>query len=117
MATGNSSEDLTPSQLVIKKNFPELIHIIDLKSLYSYLVKYDMLTEDLEQQCLLPTIIDLQKKREILTALSGSQQPNSLKNLIKCLRESARDNPGLDEHSRIAQKLENELNIGKYIEM
>ena len=110
MATGVA---LTPSQLVIGNNFPELTQSINLSSLYSYLVKHGLLTEELKEVCFLKGITDTEKKKRLLTALSSNQQPNSLKDLINCLRESASSSSGLDEHERIAQKLESELHIGK----
>ena len=93
-------------RIIVQKHYPMLQRELNVSVLLPYLNKHHMITTDLYEELTLQTtnaakvdrlVAELQKRRE-----------DYVECLIKCLRESAKEEPATS-HAEIANVLEKEL--------
>ena len=94
-------------RIIIQKHRSMLQRELNVSVLLPYLNKYHMITTDLHDELTLPTTTNAAKVDRLVAELP-KRRGDYLEYLIKCLRESVKEEPATS-HDKIANVLEKEL--------
>ena len=103
----SSGNGFINGRIIIQKHLSMLQRELNVSVLLPYLNKYRMITTDLHEELTLQTMTNAAKVDRLVVELS-KRGGDYLECLIKCLRESSKEEPATS-HAEIANVLEKEL--------